>query len=390
MATHLSNDTRRLLSASRRTGGITVLMLFVITAVTAFCMFTINTAYMEMATMDLQTATDLAAKAGAQELGRTQNYGRSMNALRRHLQLHRFGQNQPIQFVRASHGGMNEDPVSGRIQFDPTRPRGAFTSALQVRGRYPRLFGDSTIPFPVFDGRRYVIETDSIAGRTDVDLVLCLDRSASMAWDLSNVPFRYPNGTKGLDNYFRPPMEGSRWGAVSESVDTLVEAVSTGRVPGEVNIGLVTFASQYQFGIFESTQASIDMNLTRDGAAITNALEVIGSQPIIGDTNINAGLNLVSRCRNRGSVRRLTGQPILVLLTDGLYTEGGSPVDRARALANQGWTIHTISFSRQADQDLMRQLAEIGSGNHYHAPNKDALLQAFRDIAFNLPGTLIQ
>jgi hypothetical protein len=58
-------------------------------------------------------------------------------------------------------------------------------------------------------------------------------------------------------------------------------------------------------------------------------------------------------------------------------------------LAENGWVIHTIFFSEQADKSLMTNLAALGGGTHYHAPNGNALVQAFRDIALSLPGTLI-
>lgn len=390
MHTSMSTPFFRPRSTHHQRGSLTVLMVFVLTAVAAFCMYAINTAYMEMAVMDLQTVTDLSAKAGAQELGRTQDYARSREALERHVRLHQASRGSSIQFLSANYGGINVNAGTGRIQFDPTKAPGPLTSAVQARGRYPELFTGSLVPFPLFGNRSFSIETVSTAARTDADLVLCIDRSASMAWDLSNVPFQYPNGTKGLDNYFRPPMPGSRWNAVIASVDTLVDTIQRNRVSGEVHVGLVTFASPYQFGVFRSTRSNIDVNLTRNNQDVVNALRLIGENPIIGDTNIDAGLSLVDLCRRQGAMRTITGHPILVLLTDGIYTEGGSPVDRAVSLANLGWKIHTISFSAQADRVLMKQIADIGSGNHYHAPNQQALLRAFQDIASNLPGTLIQ
>ncbi len=154
-------------------------------------------------------------------------------------------------------------------------------------------------------------------------------------------------------------------------------------------MGLVTFASNYRFGLFTSKVSSIDQRLNSNPNLIVAALDNIGAKPIIGDTNITAGLNLVEQCRNEGQFRQQTGHKILVVMSDGLRTEGANPDASAIELARNGWRIHTISFSAQADQSLMKNLAQIGGGVHYHAPNGNALVQAFRDIALSLPGTLI-
>jgi Ca-activated chloride channel family protein len=66
------------------------------------------------------------------------------------------------------------------------------------------------------------------------------------------------------------------------------------------------------------------------------------------------------------------------------------PVEVARAAAAANITIHTITFSAQADRTLMAQVAAIGGGNHYHAPDAQALTQVFSTIAKTLPAVLTQ
>ena len=48
---------------------------------------------------------------------------------------------------------------------------------------------------------------------------------------------------------------------------------------------------------------------------------------------------------------------------------GGVGSGQAQLAADEGMTIHTISFTDFADQSLMAQIAAIGGGVHFHVPN---------------------
>ena len=379
-------------SVKNRRGGMTIFMALIFAAVATVCMMTINIAYIEMARTDLQTATDLAVKSAASELGRTQNTSSSQTVARTVISRHVLANGRPLQVSAIEHGAVGDPSNSGRYSFIAssqagTRPR----NAIRIQATYPRAFGESFVPFPTIGGTNASVRTESISARTDIDLVLCLDRSASMAWGLTDQPFLYPNGTKGLDNYFRPPDEDeSRWAATIDAVETMVQIVTDPRYSGDVHLGLVTYASTYDFGLFHSDRVTIDLPLSPTPASVLESLRVMGTTPIIGDTNMDAGLSQVQACLTQGAPRAVTGVKVLILLTDGLFTEGESPTVRAATLRQQGWTIHTISFSAQADRRLMARVAQIGGGLHFHAPDRLTLDRAFREIAFSLPATLIQ
>ena len=53
----------------------------------------------------------------------------------------------------------------------------------------------------------------------------------------------------------------------------------------------------------------------------------------------------------------------------------------ARDAAAQDIMIHTVTFSDEAQQGLMRQTAEAAGGQHFHAPDAAALERIFREIA---------
>jgi Ca-activated chloride channel family protein len=50
--------------------------------------------------------------------------------------------------------------------------------------------------------------------------------------------------------------------------------------------------------------------------------------------------------------------------------------------------IFTVTFSDEANQAAMQQVASIGLGKHFHAPNAASLIAVFGEIAKFLP-TLI-
>jgi hypothetical protein len=77
-------------------------------------------------------------------------------------------------------------------------------------------------------------------------------------------------------------------------------------------------------------------------------------------------------------------------MTDGQHNTGPSPlVTVANAVANNH-TVHTITFGPEANQSLMRSVAQATNGGlHFHANTPEDLLQAFRTIAKNLSVVLI-
>ena len=59
----------------------------------------------------------------------------------------------------------------------------------------------------------------------------------------------------------------------------------------------------------------------------------------------------------------------MVVLTDGIHNSGVDPLDVVGAAVQERITVHTITFSDEADQTHMQSLASQGNGNHWHAPH---------------------
>ncbi len=374
---------------NHRQGSMLVLLVFVMIAILAVGSLAINKSYLNTAASDLKTATDLAAKSGAIGLGQTQSTVQAAAMATQVLNEHNsvFGStNDRFQLVSIKFGNAIKK-ADGTLDFKEDHTP---ANAVKVVARYPKLWNGSLVPLDMLQTGDLKLEVSSIAVRTDNDVCLVIDRSASMSWDLSNTAFSYPGNGPDLQNYFtNPDPVNSRWAALTRSVDSFLQLIKT-EIPGEIRMGLVSYSSNYQFGIFTSKNTNVDQVITTKFDHIVDKLQVYGEGPIIGDTDISAGLLASVNAFNSPSVRSKTGNRIVVLFTDGLKTVGGDPISAAKTLADQNYTVHVISFSAQADKTIAARIASTGNGIHLHADNENQLKTAFKKIAESFPGTLLQ
>ncbi len=92
-----------------------------------------------------------------------------------------------------------------------------------------------------------------------------------------------------------------------------------------------------------------------------------------------------------GQLARPFAAKTIVVLTDGENNAGEDPESAARTInQTQLVTIHTVTFSKGADQDAMQSVAERGFGQHYHADDGEGLVEIFEEIANNLPTVLTE
>lgn len=121
------------------------------------------------------------------------------------------------------------------------------------------------------------------------------------------------------------------------------------------------------------------MDLGEDYEAIRDRLDQMQAGHYTQVTNIAAGIE--------AGIAELTGQrarpeaiKMMVLLTDGIAnvdefgrysadgTAGGEyAVERAEAAAALGIRVYTVSVGSAADRDLMRKIAQVGSGQEFFA-----------------------
>ena len=146
--------------------------------------------------------------------------------------------------------------------------------------------------------------------------------------------------------------------------------------PVEERIGLASYA----------TTSSRDVQMTSDLVIINDALDRMTFE---GFTNISGGIDdgraVINDGRNREFVEKT-----MIVLTDGLQNRGRPARLAAQDAADEGITIHTITFGADADSSAMDQVAQIGRGRYFHAASGSELEDVFREIALTLSSIITE
>ena len=335
----------------------------------------VDVAYVQLVNMQLRKATDAAAHAGAEALARTQDSTAGIAAAKAvALQNTVLGsglilEDSDVQLgtvayfngqweFQSSNDILNAVRVTSSI-----RPNGYVTTLGQVAG---------------VDNIN--VSQSATAANVTRDICLVLDRSGSMAFDLSGVDWSYPSGG---DYCTRPDQNLSRWAAMLDAVDVFIGQLED--TDQSEQLALVTYSTAYSYCGNYVNESDIDRNLTYNYSRITRSLRRRGRNPIIGGTAISAGIDDgVDVLTDPNRTRRFANK-MLVLLTDGHENAGRSSLDAADDAADQNVTIHTITFSTGADEARMTEVANRTGGQHFHAPDEDTLIAIFQEIARGIP-----
>lgn len=389
----IQSYTRHGQIGDKRRGAIVIVVIFAAIAVCCIAALAINVAYIELTKTELRMATDAAAKASITTLGQTQNVDLATQAAISVAIRHQVA-NTPFEITKANIEFGRSVKVGNRYEFLPLKADAATETINAVRlTTNLGANGRQVLAFPkLLSVERFNLSSQVSAAKIDHDICLVVDRSSSMAWDLSNTNFSYPgelNKLPKLQNFITPPHASlSRWAALASSIDIFLELLR--RNPFEPKVSLVSYASNYQFGDHRVSVSSLDQTLTSSYASISNSLAFYKKVPLMGATNISAGLTTAINHLNDVNFHRLTSQKSIILFSDGLFTDGADPTSLIGFAKSSNITIYTISFSDQANKTLMSNIAKQTHGTHYHANTAEELRQAFRRIAETLPTVLIQ
>jgi hypothetical protein len=209
----------------------------------------------------------------------------------------------------------------------------------------------------------------------DVDICLVLDRSSSMKLSTLSLD----GLMSGSDPRFCDvPWPDSRWVALQDAIASFL-----GHLTSTIAIehcALVTFSSDFTSSCGETNQeATVDQALGSNLTLVNQAMSARTNMVWNGMTNIDAGIR-VGRGVLTGAGSRTYAEKIMIVLTDGVFT-GANPITEAVAAANDGITVHTITYGAGANQPDMQAVAAAANGDHYHAPSASALMDVFRDIS---------
>ncbi len=386
-----------------RRGAAIVLISVMLFALAIIAAMGIDYAYMQLIRTELRSATDSAAKAGAEALARTQNVTDARNAAMQFASQNRVG---GVPFV------INQnDVVFGRVV---GQNNGSWTfsanatpfNSVRIQGRLGNGAATSAIPlfFPTALGRQtFSTSQQATAGQQEVEVCLCIDRSGSMMFDMTGVEWAYPSGNPFLSTFTswgplwqnfvsRPHPSNSRWAMMTGAVNVFLQEASGFQYPPRTSV--VTWGSDYDlpappYGFYPAVatdlplpaSAGFDWNSNRN--QVQAVLTTRASRPICGGTNMHAGLTRAVQVMTGTNSRPLSNK-VIILLTDGQWNDGSDPVLAAQNAAAAGITVHTVSMLTSS-QLTLTQIANLTGGRYFATNNSAELSQAFRDLAKSLP-----
>lgn len=370
-----------------RQGAILVLIAVLIPVICVLAAFAVDIAWMQLATTELRTATDFSARAGAKVLSLEQNTddarAAAIDAASRNLVA---GEGLRVAPAAVQFGRSEQPNSASRFIFTPTT--GGLINAIHVDGL--RTAGSPAGPVNLIFARILGVDTfeprqEAVSTVLDRDLCLVIDRSGSMGLDLRTTGDRNGQNCGPLDR-------NTRFAALDRAIEAfLVELDST--FPNE-QVALASYSSRFQANCrrganIDFQEADIRQQLTQDYNLIRAQMNQFMLNGIGGSTAIGEGLRRGIEAITSRQARPFAVKTI-VLMTDGLHNRGVEPIVLAREAARQDITVHTISFSRGADQVRMRQVATATGGKHFHADTAGDLTQIFQEIARTLPVLLTQ
>ena len=351
--------------------------------------FAVNLAYMELVRGQLRIACDSAAKAalvryGASSASNPQSDACTFAAT---VSAYNLVANQTLALSSSNFTfGNSTKSSSGTYLFTSG---GTPTNSVQVTGTvHAPLLMAALLPVSSFGTSQ-----TSTATRISHDIILVLDRSASMAFDQSANEFVYPSDVSSqgtvLQCYFTPPSAtASRWAALSSAVASFISTLQARNL--DVHVGLVTFSENYTFGSYNAVESSLDVPLTGNLSLITSAMTTWNQQVLLGDTNISAGL-ITAQTELTGTRARSVADRTVILFTDGVATSESADVPTTVLGLRQNSQIvtHVVTFGLEAAsgtaQASMQSAAQNGNGMYFNAPTSAALQTAFQTIADSLP-----
>lgn len=364
-----------------RRGAISILVCLLIVVFLASVVLSVDVAYMQLCRTRLRAATDAAARAAGEALSREQDIDASRQAAK-DIAAANLVAGAPLLLDDSDIVfGHSEQTTGGAWDFEAG---GEPVNAVRVNGRRTRTSPSGSIPtlfgrfFNVFDFQPAQLAT---VVRLDRDICLVVDRSSSMKLYLTDTAETMSTG----DTRFckAPNMSLSRWGALSGAFNVFVDALET--TPQHEYLALVSYSSDYSACSLTNNAADTNQALSEDHTDALAAMATLSAKKFNGATNISAGLRKGIEVLTDPARARPFAAKTMVLMTDGFYTTGGAPSQWAPDAADEDIVIHVVTFGPSTDQNEMKKIADITGGNYYHAPNAQALRDAFEEIALTLP-----
>lgn len=366
---------------------ITVLAVFIM----AMIVFFVDVAYMQLARTQLQVATDASAKAACEALDAGLSEG-EIKQIAIDVAAANIVAGAPLLLEPEDiELGQSVEQMDGSWKF--TAGAEPYTAARvtgikrndKPSGSVP-LFFASTLGIDSFSPVQ-----SAEASQFEHEVMLCVDRSHSMCFDLTGVDWSYPKSGNWQKLYCeRPHSSRSRWAALFTGVNSFLDIAKSNGASKQQTVGLVTWGSDIKSSCKPSLRypaARLETPLGHDYDGMVNILAGLGSKVMQGGTNMSAGLDMAID-ELSGPNANPAAKKTLILFTDGQWNQGNNPASRISKARQNNITIHVITLLDNLDMAEMDNLAESTGGTHYQASTAQELLEAFQGLARSLPVVL--
>lgn len=389
----------------KRRGASAILVLFMSLGMLVFSGFCIGICQIQLAQSETQMVADCCSISAATILGEE-----TFDEFDTPKKLAIFvAEQNSIFFNRAKLkssdiilGSSRMNSLTGKMDFIPGgRPRNAVRVNVGLGAGGSMASQKLLFPF-LGETDSFAVGNHAITAKLEHDICLVFDRSQSMCHHKNFGERRphhpaYPPPYKPKASKFFPHPSNSRWAAAVKSVIPLSNALE--ETPMNERLSIVTFACDRQFSFggrkIDVKAATSDVEPTIDYARCHETLEgMFDDIPMVnGQTWIHSGINLGADSLF-GSGSRPHAFKTMIILTDGAQFVKGDRNNRdhyraAEAASKRGITIHTVTYGSNSGFRQMQQIAEIGGGEAYFAPDEETLLKIFSSIGSAPPVSLI-
>lgn len=396
-----------------RTGASAIIVVMLFAVCLLFAFLSINISNIQRHQAASQIAVDLGARWGVDMISRDTNHQRIDRQVK-DLVARNWTVNNRLKsgWIARNRKNIDMDVTFGSVKTTDGwefAPGQSPTNAVKVESKsFVGVAG-----FRSSDRKELGISRSATSVALERDICLVVDRSGSMNFDLdtgtwsvnrlaheynplSLVDLPYWQENCHLWWWYWPHPERSRWSSMIPAVRELARELKSTR-QNEL-LSIVSYSTAFDLNIYThgdgvnyrqytNEAASIEHDPTFDYWAAVESLDhrYRWDQPVAGGTNISAGIQKATEVLT-GEHARPNAFKTMIVMTDGQHNDGLDPWHAAKAAADQGIEVFTVTFSHQADQETMEMTAEWGNGKHFHAPDGDVLGEIFKKIA-NIPPT---
>lgn len=368
-------------SCARRQGGILVFVAIMLPVLLILIAFTINLSWIDLCRTRTMIAADAATRAAGRTFALTGDRAQTMSKAREIAKLNTIA-GKGIQLADSdfTFGQSQRSSATGRYRFVPgaTPPNSMRVSIKRLNSSANG--GVSFLLPSTMDSEGFEFEKSSVTTRVDVDIALVLDRSGSMIYASNEVATGYPPKSNPSWQEGDPAPPNSRWLDLAAGASAFIQEMQLSVL--DEYVSLTTYGSD----------VTLDRDTTNAYSQINDGIRRYTNSFPTGLTNIGGGLQVGLGSLGSSSARP-TASKVIILMTDGkLNAPSGAahPLDVAKSASEKGVVVFTVTFADEADQALMRNVAKIGGGQHFHATNGASLRTVLTDIVRMLPTVLTE